>query len=97
MNRIDLPSGCTIAEPDARLAAFCSAEYIYYDAIVSPEPNKIEPIDVLVTVAVNSYVDRAAKVVSRPSRDTFRVRAASAGDPRGRGSARSRELARRRP
>ena len=62
MNHIDLPSGCTIPDPSERLAAFCSAEYIYYDAIVSTEPNKIEPIDVLATVSVNSYVDRAAKV-----------------------------------
>jgi len=50
---IELPSGCTIPDPEARLTAFCAGEYIYYDAIVSTEPNQIEPIDVLATVAVN--------------------------------------------
>jgi hypothetical protein len=62
MEKIELPSGCTILDPVGRLGAFCLAEYIYYDAIASHEPNKIEPLDVLVTVAVNSFVNSAAKL-----------------------------------
>jgi hypothetical protein len=54
---LDLPSGCAILDPDARLVAFCTGEYIYYDSIVSTEPSRIEPLDVLVTVAVNSFVN----------------------------------------
>lgn len=59
---IELPSGWTVPDPDERLAAFCAGEYIYYDAIASAEPNRIDPVDVLATVAVNSRVDTAAKV-----------------------------------
>jgi hypothetical protein len=59
---IELPSGCTIPDPEERLGAFCTGEYIYYDAIVSAEPNRIEPLDVLATVAVNSFVNSAAKL-----------------------------------
>lgn len=62
MDAIELPSGCTVPDPAARLTAFCTGEYIYYDAIVSTEPNRIDPIDVLATVAVNSFVNSAVKV-----------------------------------
>lgn len=59
---IELPSGWAVPDPDERLAAFCAGEYIYYDAIVSTDPNTIDPVDVLATVAVNARVDTAAKV-----------------------------------
>ena len=59
---IELPSGCTIPDSEKRLEAFCVGEYIYYDAIVSADPNRIEPLDVLATVAVNSFVNSAAKL-----------------------------------
>jgi len=61
VNELELPSG-KIANPLERLLAFCRAEYAYYDAIPSADPNRIDPLDVLVTVAMNSYVDRAVKV-----------------------------------
>ena len=59
---LSLPSGCTVDTPFARLLAFCEGEYAYYDAIPSGDPNRIEPLDVLVTVAMNSFVNSAAKV-----------------------------------
>jgi hypothetical protein len=37
-------------------------EYAYYDAIPSADPNRIDPVDVLVTVAMNSFVNSAVKV-----------------------------------
>ncbi len=46
------------------MLAFCRAEYAYYDAIPSADANRIEPLDVLVTVAMNSFVNDAAKVRS---------------------------------
>ena len=61
MNAIVLPSG-RITNPDQRLLTFCRAEYAYYDAIPSTDANHIEPLDVLVTVAMNSFVNDAAKV-----------------------------------
>lgn len=51
-----------VREAEKRLFAFCTAEYAYYDAFDSSEPNRIEPLDVLVTVAVNSFVNSATKV-----------------------------------
>jgi hypothetical protein len=38
------------SSPHERLFAFCRGEFAYYDAIPSADPNRIEPIDVLVTV-----------------------------------------------
>ena len=60
-NDLTLPSG-RVANAHERLFAFCRAEYAYYDAIPSTDANRIEPLDVLVTVAMNSFVNDAAKV-----------------------------------
>jgi Family of unknown function (DUF6308) len=62
MNPIELPSGCVIERPDERMLAFCRNEFIYYDAIPSADPRRIDPLDVLATVAMNSRVDTAKKV-----------------------------------
>jgi hypothetical protein len=59
---LELASGCTIERPLDRLKWFCQGEYVYYDAIPSVDPNRIDPLDVLVTVAVNSFVNFATKV-----------------------------------
>ena len=59
---ITIPSGLLLPDPFGRLRSFCRGEYVYYDAIPSADPNRIEPLDVLVTVAVNSFVNSAAKV-----------------------------------
>ena len=61
MDALALPSG-RIANPDGRLLSFCQGEYEYYDAIPSLDPDRVEPLDVLVTVAMNSRVDSAVKV-----------------------------------
>jgi hypothetical protein len=62
MNALELPSGCVVERPYERLLAFCDGEFVYYDAIPSADPNRIDPLDVLVTVAMNSRVDTAKKV-----------------------------------
>jgi len=59
---IVLPSGRRIDRLIDRLIRFMREEYEYYDAIPSLDPNHIDPLDVMVTVAVNSFVNSAAKV-----------------------------------
>jgi hypothetical protein len=41
---------------------FFVEEYPYYDGIPSADPDRIDPVDVLATVSVNSFVNDAAKV-----------------------------------
>ncbi len=57
-----LSSGLLIERATERLRAFCQEEYLYYDAIESADPNHIDPADILVTVAVNSFVNSADRV-----------------------------------
>jgi hypothetical protein len=59
---LELASGCRIERPLDRLKWFCQGEYAYYDAIPSANPNRIDPLDVLVTVAMNSFVNSAVRV-----------------------------------
>ena len=59
-----LASGLTVPDPLGRLRSFCTAEYAYYDAIPSTHPNCIEPIDILATVSMNSFVNSANRVRS---------------------------------
>jgi hypothetical protein len=56
-----LPSGLAISEPLERLRRF-SGEYPYYDGIPMGNPNEIEPLDVIVTVSVNSFINTADKI-----------------------------------
>jgi hypothetical protein len=51
-----LASGLTLADPEGRLHRFSRAEYAYYDAVSFTDPYRIEPIDVMVTWAVNSNI-----------------------------------------
>jgi len=44
------------------MTTFCRKEYEYYDAIVYSDVDRIEALDVLVTVAVNSFVNSAPAV-----------------------------------
>ena len=57
-----LPSGLRIAMEDAgdRLLRFFREEYPYYDGIADAEPDRVLPIDVLATIAMNSRVDDAS-------------------------------------
>jgi hypothetical protein len=59
-----VPSGLTfsLVEAESRLVRFCREEYIYYDGIADQSPARIEPIDVLATVAVNSFVNNAVSI-----------------------------------
>jgi len=59
-----LTSGLVVADPLGRLLAFCAEEYAYYDAVPSTNPNHIDPVDVLVTVSMNSFVNTAEKARS---------------------------------
>jgi hypothetical protein len=59
-----LRSGCVIEDPLERLMRFCREEYDYYDGILSSDPNRVEPIDVLATVSMNSYVNNAVRIRS---------------------------------
>jgi Family of unknown function (DUF6308) len=63
-NPVRLASGLALADPLDRLLAFCAAEYAYYDAIPSSRPNRIDPIDILATVSMNSFVNSAGRVRS---------------------------------
>ena len=45
-----------------RLVRFCRQEYEYYDAVPACDPIRIEPLDVLATVGINSRLDTAAKI-----------------------------------
>jgi Family of unknown function (DUF6308) len=62
VSRLELASGCVVERPDERMLAFCRNEFAYYDAFQSADPNRIDPLDVLATVAMNSRVDTAKKV-----------------------------------
>lgn len=59
-----VPSGLTFSleEAESRLLRFCREEYIYYDGIADQAPARIEPIDVLATVSVNSFVNSAVLI-----------------------------------
>jgi Family of unknown function (DUF6308) len=61
MAALTLPTGCRIEAPEDRVLRFFGEEYPYYDAIASVDPDRVCPVDVLVTVAVNSFVNSAAK------------------------------------
>ena len=60
--QITLPSGLNVSNPERRILQFCKNEYAYYDGIPSGDPNKIEPLDVLVTVSMNSFINTATLV-----------------------------------
>src|SRR5689334_12738011 len=59
---LSLVSGLHISAPLEQLRAFCAEEYVYYDAIPSAAPDHVLPLDVLVTVAVNSFVNDAKSI-----------------------------------
>ena len=59
---LTLQSGLTIDNPVERFRWFCDEEYAYYDALPDGSPYTIEPIDVTVTVAMNSFVNSATRI-----------------------------------
>jgi hypothetical protein len=62
INTLVLSSGLRIEEPTDRLLRFCREEFDYYDGLPIGHVDRIEPLDVLATVAVNSRVDNAAAI-----------------------------------
>jgi Family of unknown function (DUF6308) len=57
-----VPSGLQITTPLERLLAFCREEYAYYDGIADHDPDHVLPVDVLATISMNSFIDKAALV-----------------------------------
>jgi hypothetical protein len=53
---ITLRSGLTINDPYGRVLRFCNEEFDYYDGVPDVEPDRIIPVDVLVTWSVNSSI-----------------------------------------
>lgn len=62
MSSLRLPSGLEVMNPAEMLLAFCREEYAYYDGILSGNPWRIEPVDVLATVSMNSNLQGATEV-----------------------------------
>jgi hypothetical protein len=61
--KIRLPSGPTIVDPFDRMVRFCQEEYAYYDGLPQSDPDRIAPLDVLATVAVNGFYSANAAVI----------------------------------
>jgi hypothetical protein len=57
-----LPSGLQIETPLSRLRRFCAEEYAFYDAVVDDDPAHVTPVDVAITIAVNSFVNTATRL-----------------------------------
>jgi hypothetical protein len=62
MSVTELPSGVAVDLSADRLGRFCREEWAYYDGIVDDTPDEIVPIDVLATLAMNSYIQGAASI-----------------------------------
>lgn len=61
MSTVTLTSGITIDLGDP-ISRFFAEEWAYYDGIPDTDPDHILPVDVLATVAMNSFVNSAAQV-----------------------------------
>jgi hypothetical protein len=57
-----LGSGAVVDDPVRVASRMMSEEWPYYDGLPQGDPDRIEPIDVLATVSVNSFVNNAASV-----------------------------------
>lgn len=61
MTSLRLPSGLAIDDPERRMLRFCAKEYPDYDGVRYGHPDRIEPVDVLVTIMMNSWVAHTDK------------------------------------
>jgi hypothetical protein len=68
---VSLPSGLSIPDPTDRMLRFCREEYPYYDGLPSGDPDRIEPLDVLATVAVNGFYNANARRRSAVSTEAW--------------------------
>ena len=64
MNEMKLASGARIPEPLTLLTSFFQEEWAYYDGVPDLSPRNIEPLDVVVTVSVNSFLNSATRIRS---------------------------------
>lgn len=64
MNELVLPSGAVIPQPKRLIDAFFSEEWAYYDGIDDLTPNQIQPVDVVATLSVNSFLNSATRIRS---------------------------------
>jgi hypothetical protein len=62
MANLKLTSGRAIAYPLDRFLSFCTEEWAFYDAVHDPWPDHVTPVDVAITIAVNSIVNNAARL-----------------------------------
>jgi hypothetical protein len=60
IDSLELRSGLVVADPLGSLRRFCQAEYGYCDGVPQGDPNRVEPLDVLVTTAVNAFATASA-------------------------------------
>jgi len=59
-----LPSGATIPEPERLVGAFFTEEWAYYDGIDDADPDRIQPVDIVATLSVNSFLTSATRIRS---------------------------------
>lgn len=59
-----MPSGAVIPQPKRLIDAFFSEEWPYYDGIDDLTPHQIQPVDVLATLSVNSFLNSATRIRS---------------------------------
>lgn len=64
MNELVLPSGAVIPQPKRLIDAFFLEEWAYYDGIDDFTPNTIQPVDVVATLSVNSFLNSATCIRS---------------------------------
>lgn len=62
LEKVSLPDERAVEIAASRLLHFCREEYDYYDGLPSTHPDRIEPVDILATVSMNSYITNAAQV-----------------------------------
>ncbi len=62
MGTLVLKSGLRVVNPLDRLLRFCREEFDYYDGVTDLEPDHVRPVDVMVTIAMNSFIDKASQV-----------------------------------
>jgi hypothetical protein len=60
---IVLRSGLHMIDPPSKILQFCRMEYAYFDGIADTDPDRIEPLDVLVTVASIAEINADPLVV----------------------------------
>jgi hypothetical protein len=64
VRNLELSSGAVIPEPQRLLGAFFEEEWAYYDGIDETDPARIEPLDVVATLSVNSFLSSATRIRS---------------------------------